>query len=100
MTFQLLFRYNNRMLKVFTTATTSITQLTHHCVCLTVGAVISNFSLRFKIKQTELCFRQRVIADDGSISSFNLTLVPDRLVRIGTNGTAHMFMSEYSVMFE
>ena len=63
-------------------------------ISLVVGSTISNNSLKFSPKKSSVCYRQSAISG-GNITSFNITIVPAKHVRIGTHGSTQIIMSEY-----
>lgn len=52
--------------------------------------------MTFKPGKTKLCYKQSVI-DDKNITSFIITIVPTKHVRIGAHGSTQIIMSKYHV---
>ena len=55
---------------------------------------MSNKSLKFNTRKLSNCYRQSAIGGEN-ITSFNITIVPSKHVRIGNHGSTRIIMSEY-----
>ena len=55
---------------------------------------MSNKSLKFNTRKLSNCYRQSAIGNEN-VTSFNITIVPSKHVRIGTHGSTQIIMSEY-----
>ena len=55
---------------------------------------MSNQSLRFSTSKSRTCYRQSAIGGEN-ITSFNITIVPSKHVRIGAHGATRIIMSKY-----